>query len=141
MKIQVEVSAGELLDKISILEIKLQRIRNKEKLENVRKEHRQLTTTRDRSIDPTTEVERLCRDLRSVNERLWLIEDEIRVCERAFDFGDKFIQLARSVYHENDLRARLKRELNLLLNSDIVEEKSYVNYQGTALEPNQPQLH
>jgi hypothetical protein len=141
MKIQVEVSAGELLDKISILEIKLQRIRGKEKLEHVKKEYDRLVSSRDSTLMMTPEVERITRNLKSVNERLWLIEDEIRMCERSFDFGDKFIQLARSVYHENDLRAKLKRDLNLLLESDLIEEKSYISYPSRSGEVATTELH
>ncbi len=126
--IRVEVSPGELIDKITILEIKSDRIEDKAKLANVRTELGLLTATRDAAIEHVEKLAELTTGLRKINEKLWDIEDEIRLCEAAGDFGDKFIELARAVYISNDERARLKREINELLGSAIVEEKSYQPY-------------
>jgi hypothetical protein len=127
--IRVEVALGELIDKITILEIKNERITDSSKLQNVRTELAELTTERDRLLPPSDELARLTAGLKEVNAELWRIEDEIRDCERRQDFGPAFIALARSVYHQNDRRAALKRRINDLLGSRIVEEKSYRPYQ------------
>lgn len=125
--IEVPVSWGELIDKITILEIKSERISDVAKLGNVRKELDLLKSRLGvRAAQP--EVSRLTDDLRGVNGALWDIEDEIRVCENVGDFAGRFIELARSVYITNDRRAALKRELNMVLGSDLVEEKSYQAY-------------
>jgi hypothetical protein len=125
--IEVPVSWGELIDKITILEIKSERISDVAKLGNVRKELDLLKSRLGvRAGQP--EVSRLTDELRSVNGSLWDIEDEIRVCENAGDFGSRFVELARSIYITNDRRADLKRELNMVLGSDLVEEKSYQAY-------------
>lgn len=121
--ITIEVSPGELLDKISILEIKRRRICDPEKRRNVRFELASLQSAR-RALAFTPEVARLARELGVVNEALWKIEDEIRRCEQKGDFGADFIRLARSVYLNNDRRARLKRQINESLGSPLVEEKS-----------------
>jgi Family of unknown function (DUF6165) len=121
----IEAAPGELIDKITILEIKSQRIRDDEKLHNVRKELETLLAARDRTMLSSDSLESLTAELRIVNETLWDIEDEVRLCERAGDFGPKFVELARSVYKNNDHRAALKRKINELLGSAIVEEKSY----------------
>ena len=126
--ITVEVSAGELIDKISILEIKQSRIDDPEKLDNIQRELATLTDSRDRSIQPSETLEKLTGELKIVNETLWDIEDEIRECERLRDFGDNFVQLARRVYFTNDKRSELKRAINELLGSNLVEEKSYSDY-------------
>ena len=126
--LSVEVSPGELIDKITILEIKLDRIDDAEKRTNVKVEWESLTAARDSAIPSSDDLQRLSRDLKEVNERLWEIEDDIRQCEQKKDFGDTFIKLARSVYINNDDRARLKREINELLGSSLVEEKSYAAY-------------
>lgn len=123
----VEVSPGELVDKITILEIKLARLSDAAALANVRREHDSLERERAR-LPASAELARLAADLKAVNEALWAIEDDIRDCERAKDFGGKFVELARSVYRNNDRRAALKREINVLLGSTIVEEKSYSKY-------------
>jgi hypothetical protein len=125
--IEVPVSWGELIDKITILEIKSERITDPGKLDNVRKE---LVLLQDRlgGLADSHDVPRLAADLRQVNAKLWDIEDDIRACENAGDFGDRFVALARSVYITNDRRADLKREINLVLGSDLVEEKSYQAY-------------
>ncbi len=125
--IEVPVAWGELVDKITILEIKSERIADPAKLANVRAE---LHLLRERlgSVEADPAVSRLHAALRQVNETLWRIEDDIRDCERDGDFGAKFVELARSVYRTNDRRAELKREINLALGSAILEEKSYKPY-------------
>ncbi len=125
--IEVPVSWGELIDKITILEIKSERITDAAKLDNVRKELRLLRGRLGTSAD-YHELPRLAADLKDVNARLWDIEDEIRACENGGDFGDRFVTLARSVYITNDRRAELKREINVALGSNLVEEKSYQAY-------------
>jgi hypothetical protein len=126
--IQVEIAPGELIDKITILEIKLSRLSDPRKLENVRVEHGVLTAARDAAIAPLPALDELTTQLKDVNLDLWQIEDDIRLCERDQDFGPRFIELARSVYHQNDRRAALKRQINELLGSRIVEEKGYQPY-------------
>lgn len=128
MSLMVAVSAGELIDKITILEIKMQNIRDSMKLANIRHEYELLATTLERQIPQGEALATLTAALKSVNAELWRIEDEIRECERTQNFGAKFVGLARAVYHTNDRRAALKREINMLLQSDIVEEKSYAAY-------------
>lgn len=122
------VAPGELIDKITILRIKSERIADDAKLANVRRELEALNATRAAEIAETDELARLDAALQEVNEALWEIEDDIRDCEREGDFGDEFIRLARAVYRTNDRRAALKKEINLLLGSSIVEEKSYADY-------------
>ena len=126
--VMVEISPGELIDKITILEIKTERMTDADKLANVRVELSVLSASRDAAIPPSAEMDRLTKALKGVNEELWVIEDDIRDCERAQDFGPKFIELARAVYHTNDRRAALKRDINVLLGSSLVEEKSYKPY-------------
>jgi hypothetical protein len=126
--IMIEIAPGELLDKISILEIKLHRISDPDKLRNVRTELALLTRARHESLTATPELDALSQQLRQVNEALWETEDAIREEERDGRFGKRFIEIARSVYHANDKRAAIKREINLLLGSAIVEEKSYSGY-------------
>jgi hypothetical protein len=125
--IQVPISAGELLDKITILQIKSERISDAAKLENVHHELSVLSAVRNRAIPASTEVEALTAELQRVNEALWDVEDEIRLCERRKDFGPRFVELARSVYRHNDHRSLLKRRLNDLLGSALKEEKSYAS--------------
>lgn len=125
--IEVPVSWGELIDKITILEIKSERISDSAKLGNVRREL-DLLTSKLGARAGQSDVSRIKDALRSVNGALWEIEDEIRACENAGDFGTRFVELARSVYITNDKRADLKRELNTVLGSDLVEEKSYQAY-------------
>jgi len=124
----IDVSPGELVDKLTILEIKLQRLPDGPARANVRHEYEVLELARSKALAPSAELARLSGDLKAVNERLWVIEDDIRDCERAKDFGAEFVELARAVYHENDTRAALKRQINTLLGSAIVEEKSYAKY-------------
>lgn len=126
--IAIEIAPGELIDKITILEIKAARIADPEKLANVRHELAVLAAARDAAIAPSDEVARLTGALKEINAALWQIEDDIRDCEAAGDFGDRFIALARSVYQTNDRRAAVKREINLALGSALIEEKSYKPY-------------
>jgi hypothetical protein len=124
----IPVSPGELIDKLTILEIKLERIRDEAKLSNVRREYDELTAVwREAELADDT-VEGLRAQLLGVNEALWEIEDAIRDEERERRFEDRFIELARSVYRRNDERAALKRRINQHLGSPIVEEKSYQDY-------------
>lgn len=125
--IEVPVSWGELVDKITILQIKSDRMTDEGKLANVRKELT-LLTEKLGAHAANGEVSRLTKELYDVNAALWDIEDDIRDCENAGDFGDKFVQLARSVYITNDKRAELKREVNFALGSGLMEEKSYQKY-------------
>jgi hypothetical protein len=126
--VHVEVSPGELIDKIAILEIKAERIADAAKLANVRRELGILRAIRDRDIPPSPALDRMTIDLKAVNAKLWVVEDEIRECERAERFDERFVALARSVYRANDRRAALKAEINALLGAVIVEEKSYAAY-------------
>lgn len=125
--IMIPVAPGELIDRITILQIKLDRITDSEQSVNVAHELELLSAAHTQHV-PQTRVEELTVQLKAVNEQLWDIEDNIRECERLQDFGDRFIQLARSVYITNDRRSELKREINVLLGSDLIEEKSYEKY-------------
>ena len=127
-EILVPVSFGELLDKIAILQIKSERISDPAKLANVRNELSALEKTWMAHPAGGTDVVTLRAQLKAVNERLWVIEDDIRIKEKASQFDDAFVQLARSVYFENDARARIKKDINLALGSAYVEEKSYQDY-------------
>jgi hypothetical protein len=127
--VAIEVSAGELIDKLTILQIKRERITVPDKLRNIEFELALLTAARDRVVSSSKPLDGLTTRLKRVNEELWDIEDAIRRCEAAKDFGPRFVELARSVYHKNDLRSRLKREINELLGSAIVEEKDYESYE------------
>jgi len=122
------IAPGELIDKITILRIKSERIGDEAKLKNVRTELDILQKTQAAEVPQSDEMVRLEDALKTVNEALWEIEDDIRDCERNGDFGEEFIRLARAVYVTNDKRAALKKEINLLLGSTIVEEKSYAEY-------------
>ena len=126
--ILVEIAPGELIDKITILEIKSERIADAGKVKNVRVELDVLAAARDAALAASAELTDLTAQLKQVNEALWEIEDAIRDCERGQDFGPSFIELARSVYHSNDRRAALKRQINELLGSKLIEEKSYAAY-------------
>jgi hypothetical protein len=124
----VEISAGELVDKLTILEIKLDNIHDTGKRANVTREYAALTESLRRDVPAHPTLSELRAELRAVNAELWRIEDEIRACERECVFDANFIALARSVYRTNDLRAELKRRINMLTQSEIVEEKSYAPY-------------
>ena len=127
--IQVPVSPGEVLDKITILEIKSERISDPAKVANVRRELDLLSATWQQSVTQDETIKRIHSELKTINEALWEIEDDIRDKERAREFDQRFIDLARSVYVTNDQRANAKKELNVYLGSEIVEEKSYQDYQ------------
>ena len=127
-KILTEISAGELLDKISILEIKLIKINDKESLLEINKEYNSLKETQNSNIKLTKNLENLVKELKAVNLKLWDIEDNKRICEKNKDFGKVFIDLSRNVYLNNDKRAQIKSEINKLLGSNIKEVKQYVNY-------------
>jgi Family of unknown function (DUF6165) len=121
----IEVGAGELLDKVTILSIKADKISEPAKLANIRREMEALAPVRAELISEYDGVLALEAQLREVNEALWAIEDDIRECESRKDFGELFIKLARSVYMQNDKRAELKKKINVMCEADIVEEKSY----------------
>ena len=127
-KIQTEVSAGEFLDKLSILEIKLNKIKDLISLNEIKKEYEILNETKNKNINFSKEIEILYKDLKETNEKLWKIEDEIRLCEKNSDFKDKFIQLSRDVYFTNDKRSKTKSEINKILGSNIIEIKQYTQY-------------
>ena len=128
MTIQVDVSVGEFLDKVTILEIKSERIKDPTKLANVNKELNLLKKIWAESEFANRDISDEMARLKAINEKLWVIEDDIRDKERARTFDQGFIDLARAVYFENDTRADIKKELNLKLGSGLVEEKSYANY-------------
>ena len=127
-QISVPISPGELLDKISILEIKSERMTDEEKLSNVRRELALLNSTWSTRVAADDTVLRIHSELKNINEALWEIEDNIRDKERLREFDERFIELARSVYFTNDKRAAAKKALNVHLDSEIVEEKSYQDY-------------
>ena len=127
-RIQSEVSSGELLDKISILEIKLKKIKDKENLKEINKEYAILKQSQNLNIKLTNELKDLFDELKKVNLNLWDIEDQLRICEKNKDFGEKFIELARGVYFNNDSRSKIKSEINKILGSNIKEVKQYSNY-------------
>jgi len=124
----VPVSFGEVLDKITILEIKAERIADPEKVKNVRLELDELSANWNQVVQDQTAISNLRSQLKAVNGELWVIEDDIRDQEAAQDFGQTFIELARAVYVTNDKRAAIKKEVNLALGSRFVEEKSYQDY-------------
>lgn len=126
--IKVPVSFGEVLDKITILEIKSERIQDAAKVKNVRLELEELSLVWDDAVSDPASIASLREQLKAVNEQLWVIEDDIRDQEAEQDFGPRFIELARAVYVTNDKRAALKKDINLALGSRFVEEKSYQDY-------------
>ena len=127
---KVEVSNGELLDKLTILELKLTNIADVQKLSNIQKEHDELTPLADQLFDSYgEELKNLYKKLTEINSELWTIEDDIRECERNKDFGYDFVSLARAVYFTNDKRSDVKKAINLLTDSGFVEEKSYEDYE------------
>ena len=127
-KILTEISAGELLDKVSILEIKLNKIKDPTLLDKVKNEYEILSKTKNQSVNFSKELNNLYKNLKEANEKLWKIEDEIRLCEKNSDFKDKFIKLARNVYLTNDKRSKTKLEINKILGSNIQEVKQYTDY-------------
>lgn len=126
--VRIAVSPGELIDRITILEIKADRIAEPARRANVRHELDLLRAARDAAVPRSAALDRLTIDLKAVNIRLWEVEDELRDCERHQRFDDRFVRLARAVYRTNDRRAALKAEINALLGAAIVEEKSYAAY-------------
>lgn len=128
MTIKVEVSVGEFLDKVTILEIKSERIKDQAKLDNVNKELNLLNGIWSQSEFASADIADEMGRLKNINVKIWEIEDDIRDKERDRAFDDKFIELARAVYYSNDERAAIKKELNLKLGSGLVEEKSYSDY-------------
>lgn len=129
-EISIPVAPGELIDKLTILRLKRERIGDEAKLANVRREEAMLNEVAVAHLPPSDRLTRLWDELFVINARLWVIEDDIRQCEKAGDFGPQFITLARSVYRVNDERAAVKKAINQHLGSQIVEEKSYADYGG-----------
>ena len=127
-KIIVEVSVGELLDKISILEIKKEKIKDPEKLKFISNEHTILKDQLEKNVKSDDKLDKLFEDLKQINAKLWVIEDDKRDCEKNKDFGDKFIKLSRDVHFLNDARAKIKLEMNNHTGSSIKEIKEYTNY-------------
>ena len=127
---KVEVSNGELLDKLTILELKLSNISDVKKLTNIRKEHDELNPLAGQLFDSYgEELKNLYKQLAEINSELWTIEDDIRECERNKDFGSDFVSLARAVYFTNDKRSEIKKSINLITGSGFVQEKSYEDYE------------
>ena len=127
-KILTEISAGELLDKISILEIKLNKIKDHVLLNEVKKEYKILNETKNKNISFSEKIDILYKNLKGTNEKLWEIENKIRLCEKNSDFKEKFIQISRDIYFENDRRSKIKFEINKILGSNIKEVKQYTEY-------------
>jgi hypothetical protein len=127
-KIIVEVSIGELLDKISILEIKQEKIKDPEKLKFILNEHLILKNQLDNNLKSDDKLNKLFKSLKEINSKLWIIEDDKRLCEKEKDFGEKFIKLSRDVHFLNDDRAKIKLEINNLTGSTIKEIKQYTSY-------------
>ncbi|MCI0400182.1 MAG: DUF6165 family protein [Gammaproteobacteria bacterium] len=132
-QIHVPISIGELIDKITVLEIKMERIGDASKRKNVRKELELLNETLNSSQDVRYDISKERAELKSINEALWDIEDQIRLKEAEGQFDEAFVELARAVYVNNDKRAAIKRQINILLRSDIIEEKSYADYTRNSL--------
>ena len=127
-KILVEVSVGELLDKISILEIKKEKIKDSEKLKFINNEHSILKTQLEKNVKSDDKLNNLFQSLKEINAKLWIIEDDKRLCEKNSDFTENFIKLSRDVHFLNDDRAKIKLEINNLTGSKIKEIKEYTSY-------------
>ena len=127
-KILVEVSVGELLDKISILEIKKEKIKDDVKLNFINDEYNVLKDQMNKNVKSDEKLEKLFQSLKEINSKLWVIEDDKRMCEKNSDFGEKFINLSRDVHFLNDKRAKIKLEINNITGSKIKEIKEYTNY-------------
>ncbi len=127
-KILSEISAGELFDKISILEIKLEKIKDKNNLVELNKEYKILKNAQNSNVEITDKIKKLFKEIKEVNTNLWNIEDKLRICEKNKDYGKNFIELARAVYLNNDKRSIIKLEINKILGSNIKEIKHYVSY-------------
>ena len=127
-KILVEVSVGELLDKLSILEIKKEKIKDNDKLKFINEEYKILKSEFDKNVKSDVTLDKLFDVLKEINSRLWIIEDDKRMCEKNSDFGEKFVKLSRDVHLLNDNRAKLKLEINNYTGSKIKEIKEYTKY-------------
>ena len=127
-KILSEISAGELFDKISILEIKLEKIKDKNNLVELNKEYKILKNAQNSNVKITDKISKLFKEIKEVNINLWNIEDKLRICEKNKDYGKNFIELARNVYLNNDKRSIIKLEINKILGSNIKEIKQYASY-------------
>ena len=127
-KILVEVSIGELLDKLSILEIKQEKIKDTDKLEYINDEYSVLKEQLSKNVKSDEKLNKLFNSLKEINSKLWIIEDDKRMCEKNSDFGEKFIKLSRDVHFLNDKRAKIKLEINDYTGSKIKEVKQYTNY-------------
>ena len=127
-KILIEISAGELLDKISILEIKLNKIKDHVLLNEVKKEYEILNETKNKNISFSEKIDILYKNLKGTNEKLWETENKVRLCEKNSDFKEKFIQVSRDIYFANDKRSKIKLEINKILGSNIKEVKQYAEY-------------
>ena len=127
-KILVEVSVGELLDKLSILEIKKEKIKDSDKLKFINDEYKILKSEFDKNVKSDDRLKQLFKVLKEINSRLWIIEDDKRLCEKNSDFGEKFVKLSRDVHLLNDDRAKLKLEINNYTGSKIKEIKQYTKY-------------
>mgnify|MGYP000530676077 FL=1 len=127
-KILVEISVGELLDKISILEIKIEKIKDPEKLKFINDEYNVLKDQLNKNVKSDDELDKLFQSLKKINAKLWVIEDDKRLCEKNSDFGEKFTKLSRDVHFLNDDRAKIKLEINNHTGSKIKEIKEYTNY-------------
>jgi len=127
-QINIPISPGEVIDKITILEIKKDFINNKTKLSNINNEYELLIGIYSQKLKSVDGIEKLKDELKDINLSLWKIEDDIRECERHKKFDQTFVELARSVYFTNDERSKIKKKINILLNSNLIEEKSYKDY-------------
>ncbi len=127
-KILIEVSVGELLDKLTILEIKQEKIKDSEKLKYINDEYSVLKDELNKSVRTNPKLDELFNSLKKINEKLWVIEDDKRLCEKNSDFGEKFVKLSRDIHFLNDDRAKLKLEINNLTGSKIKEIKEYTKY-------------
>ena len=127
-RILIEISEGELLDKISILEIKLNKIKNPNLLKEVKKEYEFLNGLKKKNINFSKEIENLYLELKETNIKIWKIENDKRLCEKNSDFSEKFVKISRDEYFANDRRAKIKSKINILLDSNIKEVKEHIKY-------------
>ena len=127
-RILIEISEGELLDKISILEIKLNKIKNPNLLKEVKKEYEFLNGLKKKNINFSKEIENLYLELKETNIKIWKIENDKRLCEKYSDFSEKFVKISRDEYFANDRRAKIKSTINILLDSNIKEVKEHIKY-------------
>ena len=127
-RILIEISEGELLDKISILEIKLNKIKNPNLLKEVKKEYEILNSFKKKNINFSKEIKNLYLELKETNIKIWQIENDKRLCEKNSDFSKKFIKISRDEYFANDRRAKIKSKINILLDSNIKEVKEHIKY-------------